>query len=130
MGKGNTGKSFLLSLIFKENITSEFIVITEGISIKINQENNYALFDSAGLQTPLFQNEKLSNKHLDNEKEYREYASLYKEKTQTENFIQNLILHLSYMVLIVVGKITFNEQRLINKIKNELTNLKEKNLFM
>ena len=126
LGNGNMGKSFLLSKIFKENIPSGFSVITEGISIKINKEKNYALFDSAGLQTPLIQNKKIFNKSLDNEKEYNEYVSLYKDKTQTENFIQNLILHLSDMILIVVGKITFNEQRLINKIKNELSILKER----
>jgi hypothetical protein len=49
-----------------------------------------------------------------------DFKLLYKDKTQTENFIQNLIIYLSDMILIVVGKITFNEQKLINKIKKEL----------
>ena len=48
----------------------------------------------------------------------------------TENFIQNLILNLSDMLLIVVGKITFNEQKLINKIKNELINQKSKSQYL
>ena len=34
--------------------------------------------------------------------------------------VENLIIYLSDMILIVVGKITFNEQKLINKIKKEL----------
>ena len=115
LGNGNIGKSFLLSRIFKENIPSGYSVITEGLSIKINKEKFYALLDSAGLQTPLLKFKGLKN-------DENEYELLYKDKTQTENFIQNLILHFSDMLLIVVGKITFNEQRLINKIKNELEN--------
>ena len=118
VGNGNIGKSFLLSRIFNEKIPSGYSVITEGLSIKINQEHCYALLDSAGLQTPLLNNNQ--NQNQNSEEEYKQYVDLYKDKTQTENFIQNLILYLSDMLLIVVGKITFNEQRLINKIKNEL----------
>ena len=126
LGNGNMGKSFLLSRIFKENIPSGYSVITEGLSIKMNKEKLYALLDSAGLQTPLLQNDEEINKNLNEEDKFKEYENLYKDKTQTENFIQNLILYLSDMLLIVVGKITFNEQRLINKIKNELINQKSK----
>ena len=126
LGNGNMGKSFLLSRIFNEKIPSGYSVITEGLSVKFNQEKNYALLDSAGLQTPLLITENMSRTNINNEKEHKEYENLYRDKTQTENFIQNLILYLSDMLLIVVGKITFNEQRLINKIKNELTNQKSK----
>ncbi len=122
LGNGNMGKSFLLSRIFNEKIPSGYSVITEGLSIKINQEKFYALFDSAGLQTPLLKIDENQEQSVDNEEEHKKYENLYKDKTQTENFIQNLIINLSDMLLIVVGKITFNEQRLINKIKNELVN--------
>ena len=119
LGNGNIGKSFLLSRIFKEKIPSGFSVITEGLSIKINKERFVALLDSAGLQTPLLKNEEIKN-------DENEYELLYKDKSQTENFIQNLIMHFSDMLLIVVGKLTFNEQRLINKIKKELENQNSK----
>ena len=119
LGNGNMGKSFILSRIFKENIPSGYSVITEGLSIKINKEKFLSLIDSAGLQTPLIKYEEIENNE-------NEYELLYKDKTQTENFIQNLILHFSDMLLIVVGKLTFNEQRLINKIKNELENQNSK----
>ena len=119
LGNGNMGKSFILSRIFKENIPSGYSVITEGLSIKINKEKFLSLIDSAGLQTPLIKYEEIKNTE-------NEYELLYKDKTQTENFIQNLILHFSDMLLIVVGKLTFNEQRLINKIKNELENQNSK----
>ena len=122
LGNGNIGKSFLLSRLFNEDIPSGFSVITEGLSLKINQENSYALLDSAGLQTPLLIKDNNENNNLNDE----DYINLYRDKTQTENFIQNLILTLSEMLIIVVGKLTFNEQRLINRIKSVLSNQKSK----
>ena len=123
LGNGNIGKSFLLSRLMNEDIPSGYSVITEGLSLKINKEKSYALLDSAGLQTPLLIKENnYENKSLDHE----EYIKLYRDKTQTENFIQNLILTLSEMLIIVVGKLTFNEQRLINRIKNVLSDQKSK----
>ena len=113
LGNGNIGKSFLLSRLFNDDIPSGYSVITEGLSLKINQQQSYALLDSAGLQTPLLlKDSKNGNNNPDNEE--NDYGNLYRDKTQTENFIQNLILSLSDMLIIVVGKLTFNEQRLIN----------------
>jgi len=131
LGNGNMGKSFLLSRLFEEKIPSGYSIITEGLSIKHNYEKGFTILDSAGLQTPLLKdNEKEDDEKKDKnknklresiiEKDFKEYENLYKDKTQTENFIQNLILFLSDMILIVVGRITFNEQRLINKIKKEI----------
>ena len=94
------GKSFLLSRIFNEKIPSGYSVITEGLSIKINQEKFYALFDSAGLQTPLLKIDESQEQSVDNEEEHKKYENLYKDKTQTENFIQNLIINLSDMLFI------------------------------
>ena len=131
LGNGNMGKSFLLSRLFGEKIPSGYSIITEGLSIKHNFEKGYTILDSAGLQTPLLKEyekeeeqkkdkKKFNLRESSIEKDFKEYENLYKDKTQTENFIQNLILYLSDMLLIVVGKITFNEQRLINKIKKEI----------
>ena len=60
------------------------------------------------------------NKENKDNKDNKEYQNLYKDKAQTENFIQNLILYLSDMFVIVVGKLTFNEQKLINRIKHDM----------
>ena len=126
LGNGNVGKSFLLSRLFKTDIPSGYSVITEGLSLKYNENGEYIILDSAGLQTPLIKDDDYSNA-IKNEKGEnknelirKKYENLYKDKTQTENFIQNLIIHESDMLLIVVGKLTFNEQRLINKIKKEI----------
>ena len=126
LGNGNVGKSFLLSRLFKTNIPSGYSVITEGLSLKYNENGEYIILDSAGLQTPLIKDDDFFNTIKDekgenkNEVIRKKYENLYKDKTQTENFIQNLIIHESDMILIVVGKLTFNEQRLINKIKKEI----------
>ena len=124
LGNGNVGKSFLLSRLFNMKIPSGYSVITEGLSLKYNENDKYIILDSAGLQTPLLADEKYEDK--DEEKNKKKYEDLYKDKTQTENFIQNLIIYLSDMILIVVGKITFNEQKLINKIKKELEENEDK----
>ena len=118
LGNGNVGKSFLLSRLFDIKIPSGYSVVTEGLSLKYNENDKYIILDSAGLQTPLLSDEHFKDK--DEENIRKKYEDLYKDKTQTENFIQNLIIYLSDMILIVVGKITFNEQKLINKIKKEL----------
>ena len=118
LGNGNVGKSFLLSRLFDIKIPSGYSVITEGLSLKYNEKDKYIILDSAGLQTPLLSDEQFKDKHEENIR--KKYEDLYKDKTQTENFIQNLIIYLSDMILIVVGKMTFNEQKLINKIKKEL----------
>ena len=127
LGNGNVGKSFLLSRLFNEKIPVGYSVVTEGISIKF-KENKYVILDSAGLQTPLIRNtyNESTNKGIDEEdKDNKEYQNLYKDKAQTENFIQSLILYLSDMFVIVVGKLTFNEQKLINRIKHDMEAMKD-----
>ena len=125
LGNINIGKSFLLSRLFNEKIPVGYM--TKGISIKF-KENKYAILDSAGLQTPLLKstyNESI-NKGIDLEdKDNKEYQNLCKDKAQTENFIQSLILYLSDMFVIVVGKLTFNEQKLINRIKHDMEAMKD-----
>ena len=127
--------------MFDIKIPSGYSVITEGLSLKYNEDESFVILDWAGFQSPLIKDEELilddnknENEVSENEKKRKKYENLYKDKTQTENFIQNLIIYESDMLLIVVGKLTFNEQRLINKIKKEiesgLNDYKKKNQFI
>ena len=131
LGNGNVGKSFLLSRLFKEKIPVGFSILTEGLSIKF-KENQYAILDSASLQTPLLRETYNDSKNkgiaeeIKDDKDNKEYQK-FKDKSQTKNFIQNLILYLSDMFIIVVGKLTFNEQKFINRIKNDMEALKTEN---
>lgn len=43
---------------------------------------------------------------------------LARDKAQTERFIEHLIISFSDMIILVVGKLTRTEQRLITRIKN------------
>ena len=51
---------------------------------------------------------------------------LSRDKAQTERFIEQLIISLSDMIILVIGKLTRTEQRLITRIKN-LSRKNEKN---
>ena len=121
IGNANKGKSFLLSKISKINLPSGTNIRTEGLSIKYPDLNKYenrriVLLDSAGLETPVL---------IDDENK-KEEKDLFKEKSRekliTEFFLQNYIINNSDILLIVVGILTYSEQKLLNKIKIQLKN--------
>jgi hypothetical protein len=58
----------------------------------------------------------LNKKEIEQNKEFKENA---RDKIMTELFLQNFIIMVSDILLIVVGKLTYSEQLLINKIKVE-----------
>ena len=142
LGLNNVGKSFLLKKIAIPNLPSGYSVETKGISIKyadpkdnINEEeiNGICILDSAGFETPLLkqkeddlnedEKENESNKktkdELENAIKYDEIEDeLARDKAQTERFIEQLIISLSDMLILVIGKLTRTEQRLITRIKN------------
>ena len=125
IGNADKGKSFLLSKISKIDLPSGPSISTEGLSIKYPDLEGYeyrkiVLLDSAGLETPVIKETKENNNV--NEKE------LFKEKSNekliTEFFLQNYIIHNSDILLIVVGKFTYSEQKLLNKIKTDIQRAK------
>ena len=139
LGLNNVGKSFLLKKIAIPNLPSGYSIETKGISIKYAdpKDNNdeeikgICILDSAGFETPLLKEEKLINNNkviikdkkngdeLENAIKFDEIEDdLARDKAQTERFIEQLIISLSDMVILVVGKLTRTEQRLISRIKN------------
>ena len=60
----------------------------------------------------------------DENNNYSNENILFKEKSRekfiTELFLQNYIIHNSDILLLVVGKFTYSEQKLLNKIKTEI----------
>ena len=153
LGINNVGKSFLLSKLVKSEIPTGYSVETKGISIKyakeddINEEKGICILDSAGFETPLLREEKVivekkqiykdiyKNENVEqNKKNELEKAmksdeiemELSRDKAQTERFIEQLILSLSDMIILVIGKLTRREQKLITRIKNE-AKMNEKN---
>ena len=98
--------------------------------------NGICILDSAGFETPLLKEEKKLNKKEDIAQslnpvedaiKYDEIEDeLARDKAQTERFIEQLIISLSDMIILVIGKLTRTEQRLITRVKN-LSRKKEKN---
>jgi HSP20 family molecular chaperone IbpA len=121
VGHSNKGKTFLLSKIAKTLLPTEISIKTEGLSIKyleLGFNKNIILLDAAGLETPvLIEKENL----IDNED--NKLNQLIKEKAtdklMTETFLQNFIISNSDILITVVGNLTFSEQKLLKKIKEE-----------
>ena len=132
IGNSNKGKSFLLSKISKINLPSGTSIRTEGLSIKYPELENFvgrkiALLDSAGLETPVLKYQDygdLKTIYKFNEKEIFKEKS--REKLITELFLQKYIINNSDILIIVVGILTYSEQKLLNRISNEFKKAKSK----
>ena len=154
IGNSNKGKSFLLSKISKIDLPSGTSITTEGLSIKYPELDLYknrriALLDSAGLETPVLRdqqeqivktkdNSKEENMELEtpHSEEKVPVENAFKEKSRekliTELFLQNYIISTSNILIIVVGILTYSEQKLLNRIKIEIqrSKIKNKQLFI
>ena len=76
------------------------------------------LLDSVGLKNPILSNDK------------KEFQENMKDKVITELFLENLIVAVSDILLVVVGELTYSEQLLINKIKEESKNHNKSKIFI
>ena len=137
IGNSNKGKSFLLSKISKIELPSGTNIRTEGLSIKYPELEKYknrkiVLLDSAGLETPLLLDKKEKEEILD--KSFSKFTNEMndtlkekaREKIMTEMFLQNFIMYNSDIIIIVVGILTYTEQKLLNRIKEEISRTKLK----
>ena len=154
LGNNNKGKSFLLSKISKIKLLSGTSIHTEGLSVKYpelkgHKQRNLILLDSAGLETPVLRknnnsvnniNNKGNNNDIDpkekdkeNDKEKeqnKEFKESARDKIMTEIFLQSFIIKVSDILLVVVGKLTYSEQLLINKIKIESQRQNKNTIFI
>ena len=140
IGNSNKGKSFLLSKISRINLPSGTSIRTEGLSVKYPQLEGFenrriVLLDSAGLETPVLKDEEYENIEItkedkqqnDDDKKIieREYfKEKSREKLITELFLQRYIINNSDILIIVVGIISYSEQKLLNRIKKEIQRAK------
>ena len=131
IGNANKGKSFLLSKISKIPLPSGTSIRTEGLSIKYPVLDKYknrkiVLLDSAGLETPVLKSENKLAKITENDiKEKEHFKEKCREKIYTELFLQNYIINNSDILIIVVGILTYSEQKLLNRIRTKF--LKSRN---
>jgi len=121
IGNSNRGKSFLLSKISKINLPNGTSIRTEGLSIKYPDLEKFVnrkiiLLDSAGLETPLLL-DKTNNITDENINEILKEKA--RDKLSTEIFLQNFIINNSDSLITVVGILTYSEQKLLNRIREE-----------
>ena len=123
----NIGKTTILKKISDFDLPTGYSKKTEGLSIKYPQLKDYpnlklVLLDSAGLETPVL-NLQRNNIEI-------EFIEKARDKLLTEVFLQNFIIQNSDLLLLVFGKLSFEEQKLLEKVKRDMKNLKEKNHYL
>ena len=102
MGERNKGKSFLLQALSGASLKTGTTINTIGISIKY-LENKYALLDCAGSESPILGDKK-------------NILEISRDKLLTEAFLESYILRKCNVLLLVIGNLTFSEQKLIISI--------------
>ena len=136
IGNSNKGKSFILSKLSKIKLPTGTSIKTEGLSIKYPDLRNYpdrriVLLDSAGLETPVLissdENREMfvqGNNQQNSNNDEKAGNDLFKEKSKekiiTELFLQDYIIYNSDILILVVGILTYSEQKILNKIKTKL----------
>ena len=135
IGNSNKGKSYILSKISEFNIPSGYHVTTHGLSIlfpdNLTKELNkrYIILDTEGSQNAItIDDEKREEiEKLKEDEKIEKTEEISRDKQMTENFLQAFALDSSHIVIAVVGQLTFQDQKFLNRIK-EIS--KRKNLFI
>ena len=121
LGFGNVGKSYLLSLFTGEDLPVGDSIHTKGISMK--KIGHFIILDSEGIEAPLtksniskdiYPKENLIDKTI-NESDFL-IEKIARDKKAVELFIQDFIIEKSHILVIVVGQLTLQEQKLINRV--------------
>ena len=103
IGNRNKGKSFLLQALSGEKLQTGTTINTVGLSIKYS-EDKFVLLDSEGSESPILG-------------EHTNMLEISRDKLFTEAFLLSYISTYSNALLLIVGELTFSEQKLINKIR-------------
>lgn len=133
VGLRNKGKSWLVQKFLNKTLPKGTSIKTEGLSIKypndedIQKNRNYILLDRAGSEVHLLDYEK-NIKMLNKEDALIQLERIAKDKTLTELFLQRFIISSSDMRLLVVGVLTYPEQKLLNRIEKTLKNLRNQKI--
>jgi len=148
IGNRNKGKSFILQKLSDFDVKQGFSVVTEGLSLIYGEEKDHctAILDSAGKESPLLNpeeilyfidNNKIESKvndikegntrspNIEQEeslKEEKKYEICLRDKLITETYIQRFIIVKSHILVLVVGNINLNEQKLLENVKSLLKN--------
>ena len=133
-GMYNKGKTWFVNKVANKNFSAGFHIHTAGLSMKYAEFENKAAsyLDTAGFETPItFFSEK--DELLGSNMTTEELTSLHqikiKDRHLTEHFLQNFIFEKADIIVIVVGHLSFSDQKLINRILTQRGN-KNKEIFI
>ena len=156
IGSENRGKSTILSDFSQIELPTGVSIKTEGLSIKypeldVFKNRKFILLDSAGLETPILKadniyktpgdpnekneikgEEKVENgsEEIKPEDKKENVHDLFENKSrdiiQLELFLQNFIIKYSDVLILILGKLTINEQKLLLKVNSHIKNLNRK----
>ena len=87
---------------------------------ELNEKNNHSEINENDNYNVINNNKKIDPNDI-REQLFKEKS---REKIMTELFLQNYIMHNSDILILVVGILTYSEQKLINRIKTEMKNQK------
>ena len=108
IGSINKGKTFLINKFLDKNIKFENKILTNGLNIKIVQNQNILFFDYGFDKINSFNESKnILNKKINN-------------LNSVKNFIENFIINHSDMIIIIVNLFDINEQIFLKNLEREL----------
>ena len=127
IGNSNQGKSYILSLLSDIAIPKGFHIKTEGLSITFpenlansdNTNQRFIILDTEGSQNAItITDEQRNDIYKEKEdKKIEKIENAARDRQITENFLQNLALDCANIVIAVVGQLTFQDQKFLNRIK-------------
>ena len=132
LGETNKGKTFIINILTGKNLKAGVEYKTEGISCKFSdfkysydddlnesnepEDNKFLIFDTAGRSEPLL---------IDpNEKEIKDDLKKivdlnYKDLKISEDFLKNLLINNSQIILVIVNQLTLAEQIFLYQLKSQ-----------
>ena len=127
IGNSNQGKSFILSKISEINIPLGHNINTHGLSIyfpdNYYSNKNYIILDTVGLQKVIT----IDDEKRKDIKKLKDIEKILIDKLKIQNFLQAFAMESSHIVIAVVGQLTFQDQKFLNRIKEICKN---KDLFI
>ena len=121
VGREKIGKTYLLNKLCEFDLPSGTNTNTRGLSLKYHKELNMLCLDSAGFQAPVyyFEDKNLKRFNIDKEslkKNNEVQREMINDRTLTDIFIQDFILDVCDVIVIMVGQLSQNDQKFIERI--------------
>ncbi len=131
IGNSNQGKSFILSKISEIDIPSGYSISTKGLSIffpdnlaEKGSNKRYIILDTEGYQNAITISDEDRNEidKLKGIERMDKIEARSRDRQMTENFLQSFALDSAHIVIAVVGQLTFQDQKFLNRIKESTKN--------